>query len=229
MSAFDVIQSCGITTAGVRTVVTAEGALTAARQAGYPVVLKGAGPALLHKTESKAVFTELASEEAVTRAFHALKRRVTHAVLVQPHIRDGVEMFAGAVADPQFGHLVMGGSGGTMLELLRDTACRLAPLTDVDATEIIDSLKSARLLRGISRSRRPPTSGRCATRACSGCRCLSRPARPSRKSISNPVRVLAHGALVLDARVRVRVVAATSGPGASVKSTIKELKVIWTR
>jgi len=202
VSAFDVIESCGITTADVRAVVTAEGALAAARQAGYPVVLKGAGPALLHKTESKAVFTDLASEEAVARAFHALSRRpdVTH-VLVQPHIRDGVEMFAGAVADPQFGHLVMGGSGGTMLELLRDTACRLAPLTDQGAVEMLDEIRGTARLRGY-RGATPLDEAAYRTTLLRVSALLE--ACPAIQELDvNPVIVTAHDAIAVDVRIRV--------------------------
>jgi acetyl coenzyme A synthetase (ADP forming)-like protein len=149
LSAFALLEACGIATAPVHTVVTSEGALAAAGTAGYPVVLKGAGPTLLHKTESKAVFTGLASEEAVGRAFHALSRRpdVTQ-VLVQPQVHGGVEMFVGGLLDPQFGHLVMCGPGGTMLELLRDTACRLTPVTDRGAAEMIEEIRGKVLLRG---------------------------------------------------------------------------------
>jgi len=149
LNAFALLDSCGFSTAPLRTVVTVEGALAAAKEVGYPVVLKGAGPHLLHKTEAKAVHTGLASEEAVKRAFHALNRRpeVTH-VIVQQQIAGGVEMFAGGMLDPQFGHMVMCGSGGTLLELLRDTSCRLAPLTDRGASEMIEEIRGKALLRG---------------------------------------------------------------------------------
>jgi acyl-CoA synthetase (NDP forming) len=149
LAAFQLLAACGIHTAPVSSVVTVEGALAAAARTGYPVVLKGAGPTLLHKTESKAVYVGLGSEEAVARAFHALSRRpdVTH-VLVQPQIQEGVEMFVGGLLDPQFGHMVMGGPGGTLLELLRDTSCRLTPVTDRGAAEMIDELRGKALLRG---------------------------------------------------------------------------------
>jgi acetyl coenzyme A synthetase (ADP forming)-like protein len=148
-AALHLLEACGIDTAPVASVVTADGALAAAAHAGYPVVLKGAGPTLLHKTESKAVYVGLGSEEAVGRAFHALTRRpdVTH-VLVQPQIREGVEMFVGGLLDPQFGHMVMGGPGGTLLELLRDTSSRLTPVTDRGAAEMIEELRGKALLRG---------------------------------------------------------------------------------
>ncbi|HEY0875303.1 MAG TPA: acetate--CoA ligase family protein [Vicinamibacterales bacterium] len=149
LAAFELLQACGITTAPIRTVVTVDGALEAARQVGYPVVFKGAGPNLLHKTESGAVHTNIGSEDGVCRAFHALHRRpdVTQ-VIVQHHVQDGVEMFVGGLLDGQFGHMVMCGAGGTMLELLRDTACRLTPLTDRGAEEMIEELRAKALLRG---------------------------------------------------------------------------------
>ena len=148
-AAFQLLAACGIDTAPVASVVTADGALAAAAHAGYPVVLKGAGPTLLHKTESKAVYVGLASEDAVGRAFHALTRRpdVTH-VLVQRQIQEGVEMFVGGLLDPQFGHMVMSGPGGTLLELLRDASCRLTPVTDRGAAEMIEELRGKALLRG---------------------------------------------------------------------------------
>jgi acetate---CoA ligase (ADP-forming) len=202
VSAFALIEACGIATAGIRTVVTVEGALAAARQAGYPVVLKGAGPALLHKTESKAVFTGLASEEAVTRAFHALSRRPdVSQVIVQPHIRDGVEMFAGAIADPQFGHLVMGGSGGTMLELLRDTACRLAPLDDRGASEMLNEIRGVARLRGY-RGATPLDEAAYRTTLLRVSALLQ--VCPAIQELDlNPVIVTTTGAITVDARIRV--------------------------
>jgi len=149
VASFELLAACGIATAPVTTVVTPEGALAAARHAGYPVVLKGTGPTLLHKTEAKAVFTGLSSEDAVARALHALDRRPdVPQILVQPEVQDGVEMFVGGLLDPQFGHMVMGGAGGTMLELVRDTSCRLTPVTDRGAAEMVDELRGKALLRG---------------------------------------------------------------------------------
>ena len=202
VSAFALIESCGITTAGIRIVVSAQGALAAARQAGYPVVLKGAGPALLHKTEARAVFTDLASEEAVMRAFHALSRRpdVTQ-ILVQRHVGDGVEMFAGAMADPQFGHLVMAGSGGTMLELLRDTACRLAPLTDTGAAEMLNEIRGITRLRGYRGA--TPLDEAAYRTTLLRVSALLRACPQIQELDLNPVIVTTHGAVAVDARIRV--------------------------
>ena len=149
LNAFALLQASGFSTAPIRTVVTSDGALAAARDLGYPVVLKGVGPTLVHKTEADAVHVGLASEEAVSLAFHALNRRpdVTQ-VIVQAQVRDGAEMFAGGMLDPQFGHMVMCGAGGTLLELLRDTSARLVPLTDRSAIDMVEEIRGKALLRG---------------------------------------------------------------------------------
>jgi acyl-CoA synthetase (NDP forming) len=202
LTAFSLVESCGVATAAVRTVVTAEGALAAARQAGYPVVLKGAGPQLLHKTESKAVFTALASEEAVGRAFHALSRRpdVTQ-IIVQPQISGGVEMFAGGLLDPQFGHLVMCGSGGTLLELLRDTASRLSPLTDRGASEMIEEIRGKAMLRGYRGA--TPVDEAAYRMTLLRISALLQLCPEIEELDLNPVIVTTDGAFAVDARVRI--------------------------
>jgi acetyl coenzyme A synthetase (ADP forming)-like protein len=202
-SAFDVLEACGLSVAPIRTVVSAEGALAAAAQAGYPVVLKGEGPALLHKTEAGAVYTNLASEEAVTRAFHALDRRpdITR-VIVQPQVRDGVEMFAGGMLDSHFGHLVMCGSGGTLLELMRDTAARLVPLTDRSAAEMVNEIRGRRLLRGYRGS--APVDEQAYRIALLRVSALLNQCPEITELDLNPIIVTTEGAFVVDARIRLR-------------------------
>lgn len=196
------LDACGITAASTRIVVNQEGALAAAHRAGYPVVLKGTGAAILHKTESQAVLTNLSDDEAVIRAFHALDRRPDiEKVVVQPMIRDGAEMFIGATRDPQFGHLVMCGSGGTLLELMRDTSARLVPLTDRGAAEMIEEIRGRAVLRGF---RGAPIRDEGAYRET-----LLRVSAllqicPEIEELDlNPVIVTTTGAFVVDARIRV--------------------------
>ena len=202
LAACALMEACGIHAAPTRVVMDAAGALAAARQAGYPVVLKGAGPALLHKTEAKAVITGLADDSAVLRAYHALGRRpdVAH-VLVQPMVRDGVEMFVGATLDASFGHVVMCGSGGTMVELLHDTACRLAPLTDRAAREMLDETRAATLLRGFRGSR--PADEAAFREVLLRTSALVQACPEILELDFNPVIVTPSGAIVVDARVRV--------------------------
>ena len=153
-------------------------------------------------SEAHAVFTGLRSVEDVLRAYHALARRPdVKNVLVQPMVKDGVEMFVGATLDPTFGHIVLCGSGGTMVELLHDTSCRLAPITDRAAREMIDETRGSALLRGFRGSQPADEAGfrdvllrtSALVNAC-----------PEIAELDlNPVIVTAAGAVVVDARIRV--------------------------
>lgn len=143
------LEACGIHAAPIRRVRSRDEAAAAARTLGYPVVLKGSGPAIVHKTEAGAIFTGLEDEASMLAAFDSLATRPDVVeVLMQPMVEAGVEMFVGASLDPTFGHVIMCGSGGTQVELLRDTTCRLAPLTDVTASQMLDEVRGTALLRG---------------------------------------------------------------------------------
>ena len=69
-------------------------------------------------------------------------------LLVQRMVNEGAEMMVGAIDDATFGHVVVCGSGGVLVDLLADSACRLFPVTDQDAAEMVNALKGVRLLRG---------------------------------------------------------------------------------
>jgi acetate---CoA ligase (ADP-forming) len=143
------LEASGITVAPHHFVTNAVEVVAAARQLGYPVVVKGSGPTLLHKTEHHTVHRHLQDESSVLRAFEELSAQPGVATIVmQPMIRDGVEMLVGAVRHSHLGHAVMCGSGGTLVELLQDTALRLAPVTRQGAAAMLNELRGARLLRG---------------------------------------------------------------------------------
>jgi acetate---CoA ligase (ADP-forming) len=142
------LEACGIPTAGTHVARSAGEACRIAAAIGYPVVLKGSGPDILHKTEARVVHPSLADEGALRDAYRSLSRNPdVLQVLVQPMVR-GVEMFVGASFDDKFGHAIVCGSGGTLVELLRDTSCRLAPLTDAAAQEMLGEVRGIALLRG---------------------------------------------------------------------------------
>jgi acetyl coenzyme A synthetase (ADP forming)-like protein len=121
----------------------AEEAVAAAREFGYPVVLKTA-QAGVHKTERGGVALDLRDEQAVREA----AARIGPPLLVQPFLRGGAEILVGAVQDPVFGPLVALGPGGTMAELIGDAGFRLAPLTDLDANDLAQAGKVGKLLNG---------------------------------------------------------------------------------
>ena len=126
-----------------RTADTAADAAAIAAELGFPVVLKTAA-AGVHKTDVGGVALDLRDEQAVREAAD----RIGGPFLVQPFVRGGVELLVGAVEDPVFGPLVALGPGGTLAELIGAAAFRLAPLTDADADELVQSDKVARLLGG---------------------------------------------------------------------------------
>jgi acetyl coenzyme A synthetase (ADP forming)-like protein len=167
-----------------------------AAELGYPVVVKTAA-AGAHKTEHGGVALDLRDVAAVDEAV----ARIGLPVLLQPFLRGGVEILVGAVQDPVFGPLVALGPGGTLAELIGDAGFRLAPLTDVDADELVREGKAGVLLAGF-RGTPPADSSAVAD-------ILLRVARladdlPEVAELDlNPVIARSDGCVVVDARVRV--------------------------
>jgi acyl-CoA synthetase (NDP forming)/GNAT superfamily N-acetyltransferase len=129
----------------------ADAAVAAAQVHGYPVALKAADPALVHKSDVGGVRLGLANADAVRAGYAAIAVALgvtAPAVLVQPMTHGTVELVAGVVHDPLFGSLVMVGLGGVHTELFGDRALRLLPLTDLDAGRMWRSLRAAPLLTG---------------------------------------------------------------------------------
>ena len=122
---------------------SADDAVRAADQLGFPVVVKSA-PAGAHKTETGGGALDLRNADAVRAAC----ARIGVPVVVQPFLRGGVELLAGVVQDPVFGPLVGFGPGGVYAELIGGTEFRIAPLTDVDAAELVAGGKAGRLVSG---------------------------------------------------------------------------------
>lgn len=187
--------------------VDAAGAGEAAETIGGRVVLKAAGP--LHKTEVGAVRLGLRGREEVAEEAERMSRRLAEAgitpeaFLVQQMVPEGVEMLVGVTSDPLFGPVVACGAGGTLVELLRDVQVRLAPLMDVDAREMIASLRTFPLLDGF---RGAPKSDVAALEELVlrvGALAYAHPEIVEMDC--NPVIVLQRGALVVDARIRVEV------------------------
>src|SRR5262249_42064991 len=134
---------------------TADEAAAIAAVLGCPVVAKLIARGLIHKTEVGAVRLNLATEQAVRKAFNDLiaqgRRRLDgdaiEGVLVQPMV-EGVETLIGVTHDTAFGPLVGFGLGGTEVEILGDVHCRMAPLTDRDADQLLHELRGFPVLTG---------------------------------------------------------------------------------
>jgi acetyl coenzyme A synthetase (ADP forming)-like protein len=135
---------------------TADQAASAARQIGFPVALKLTSRTIVHKTEFDAVRLGLTDEAAVRQAFDSVCQSLDRAgklaeidgVLVQPMISGGVELMIGVTQDPLFGPLIGFGLGGIHVEILKDVSFRVTPITDIDAAEMVRSIRGYRLLQG---------------------------------------------------------------------------------
>jgi succinyl-CoA synthetase beta subunit len=124
--------------------------LEAARTFGYPVVLKGCSPGLIHKTEVGLVRLDLHTPEEMLASFQEMTDRPNPpaSFIVQPQLRGDLELIVGVVRDSQFGPAVMLGIGGVRAEVYRDVVFRLAPVTRLDVKEMVSNLKGRALLEG---------------------------------------------------------------------------------
>ena len=145
------LRTHGVPMSDEREVSTAQEAVEAAEALGYPVVAKLCGTAIAHKTERGLVRLRLADSVAVDAAAIDLLAKATPAdgdvsLLIAPMISGNRELIAGVVRDPQFGANVMLGIGGIVAEALADVQFRPAPISDLDAAEMIDGLSTQKLL-----------------------------------------------------------------------------------
>jgi acyl-CoA synthetase (NDP forming) len=146
----------GVRFAPTRSARTAEEAVAAAGEIGYPVALKVESPTIQHKTEVGGVRLGVADADEARRAFGELVERTRRhrpdaqidGVLVQRMVEGGVEVVVGLHQDPQFGPVVMAGLGGVLVEVLEDVAFRAAPITAAEAEAMLRELRGYRVLEG---------------------------------------------------------------------------------
>ncbi|MBW1889701.1 MAG: acetate--CoA ligase family protein [Deltaproteobacteria bacterium] len=144
-----VLSAYGIPVTREKTVRTKDEAIAAATDMGYPVVLKGSGEAMSHKTELDLIALDLKDEQSLKEAFGEFKNRQDITVeefLVQQMVKGNRELLAGLKRDPQFGPCVMFGLGGIMAEVLEDIAIRVAPLSEFDAMDMMDDIRAKKIL-----------------------------------------------------------------------------------
>ncbi|HEU4674000.1 MAG TPA: acetate--CoA ligase family protein, partial [Candidatus Limnocylindrales bacterium] len=158
-----VLSAYGIPITETRVARTAEEAATAAEAVGYPVVVKLHSRTITHKTDVGGVRLNLVDGPAVREAFEGIRAAVTEArgaehfegVSVQPMINySGYELIVGSSLDPQFGPVLLFGMGGQLVELFRDRALGLPPLTSTLARRMIERTVISGAFAGI-RGRRP--------------------------------------------------------------------------
>jgi acyl-CoA synthetase (NDP forming) len=192
-------------------------ALAALRAAGGPVALKAVAPGVLHKSRSHGVVLGVADEQRLTTELAGLRERFGErltGVFVQPMAAAGRELLIGVHSDGTFGPLVVFGLGGVDADLITDRAARLVPLTDVDADDLMASLRSSPTLFTPSSAELDPAAVRDV---------LLRTGRlaellPQIAELDlNPVIATPDGATVIDARIRLR-------PAAHTDPTLRALR-----
>jgi len=143
-----VIESAGVLVAAAALVKTKEEAIAEAEKMGYPVAMKGCSADLAHKTEAGMVALNVSDSEEAAQVFDELtgKMKDMDGVLVEKMVRGSREFVIGLSRDSQFGPCVMFGLGGIFTEALKDVSFRVAPLTKEDALEMIDEIKTKKLL-----------------------------------------------------------------------------------
>jgi acetyl coenzyme A synthetase (ADP forming)-like protein len=137
-------------------------AAAAAAKIGFPVAVKLDSSTITHKSDVGGVVLGISSRDEVKQAFNDIRARLKkdgrenemQGVVIQKMINEGIEAIVGVTQDPLFGPLIMFGSGGVYAELMKDVVLRLQPISDLDAREMIDSIKMASLFKGFRGS--PP-------------------------------------------------------------------------
>lgn len=156
LESIDVLQAYGIRACKYGLATTKEQAVSVADSIGYPVVMKMTSKTTSHKTDVGGVVVNIQSAEALANEYDALMVRLEKAgcleglegVIIQEMVKGSREMVCGIATDPQYGPMMMFGLGGVFIEVLKDVNFRIAPLTDIDASEMIKSVKSYKLLEG---------------------------------------------------------------------------------
>lgn len=200
------LLSCyGIPLAPARFVSTPEEVAEAAAELGGPLVLKAMSPTLLHKSDAGGVRLGLSTDDIEDAAAGMMRRIVRQGhelrgFQVQAMVTKGVEMLVGVVHDRLFGPVLACGAGGTTAELLKDVAVRITPLTDVDAHEMVQSLRTFPLLDGYRGAPKADTGA--LEDVMLRVSALVEGHAEIAELDCNPVMVRPDGAVVVDARIR---------------------------
>ncbi len=140
------LNAAGINTVPERVVSSSEDAVREAAGMGFPVVMKVIGP--LHKSDIGGVALNISTSEDVIAEFtRMMKLPEVTAILIQKMI-SGMELFCGAKREGRFGHLIMAGMGGIFIEVFKDVATSLVPVSEQEAETMIRSLKSYKIMKG---------------------------------------------------------------------------------
>lgn len=201
------LEEAGISTTRARLATSRGEAEAAAREIGFPVVLKVVSPDIAHKSDVGGVALNLADAAAVGAAYEQIMASVKAAqpdarvrgVAVQTMARPGTEVIVGMTKDPQFGPVLMFGLGGILVEVLKDVSFRIVPVSERDADQMIHEIKGFPVLEGVRGQQAAdlPALERLITQVSGFVE-----QHPEIDELDlNPVFAYPHGALAVDARI----------------------------
>ncbi len=152
----DVLDAYGIRVCKSGFATNLDEAVNIANNIGYPVVMKMTSKTTSHKTDVGGVRVNIQSAQQLKDEYNDLIQKLTdkglidglEGVIIQEMVKGSREMVAGIATDPQYGPMMMFGLGGVFIEVMKDVTFRIAPLTDIDAMEMIKSVKAYKLLEG---------------------------------------------------------------------------------
>ena len=152
----EVLDACGVRTCRSGMAHSEEEAVELAARVGYPIVMKMTSKSTSHKTDVGGVRVGIADEAQLRAEYQDLLAKLEakglleglEGVIIQEMVKSKRELVTGIATDPQMGPMIMFGLGGVFVEVLKDVAFRIAPLTDIDAQELIRSVKAVKLLEG---------------------------------------------------------------------------------
>jgi 4-hydroxybutyrate---CoA ligase (ADP-forming) len=153
---YEILKAYGFSTPKKFLTTNEEEAARAAQEIGYPVVMKIVSPQIIHKSDAGGVKIGINNQQEAIKAYNEILLNVKKyksdaeikGVLVQEMIGSSKETILGAKRDPLFGPLIMFGLGGIYVEVLKDVIFRIAPIDEQQAKEMVESIKTIKLLKG---------------------------------------------------------------------------------
>jgi acetate---CoA ligase (ADP-forming) subunit beta len=198
-----ILRENGLQVPAYRCAATAEEALRAAAEIGYPLAAKVVSSSVLHKSDVGGVVVGIDCDRALEAAFSRFSRIDGFSGVLVEEMAGGLELIVGAKIDAQFGPVILLGLGGTGVEIYRDVAIRMAPLTPTDVGAMVRSLKGRRLLEGYRGAAAVDMAA--LVRTLTGFADLVVEVQDLIESVDlNPVICSAEACVVADARVMVR-------------------------
>lgn len=208
MSTDELMNAYGIPTAPIRLACNENEAAAVANELGYPVVMKIASPDILHKSDVGGVLLDIKDAASLKSGYIQMMARMQaliptvriEGVHIQRQIPEGQEVIVGMVRDPQFGALMMFGSGGVEVEGLKDVAFALGPLNQAEAESMMRKTWAGRKLKGFRSI--PPVDQEAVKDVLVKLSHLAAEHEEIQEIEINPLRVLAGGAVAVDVRMK---------------------------